>query len=150
MTDKTACAEDGVTEAAHIFLPHIVNIYIRSLADDVEQLRLPLALQFMFERRCGVKVILDGTLSVTADDEDVLNAACKSLLHNVLNGRLIYDGQHFLRRRLRRGEETRSIACGGNDGFAYALFLVHLICSIRYVNRARGAQHPALFMKICN
>ena len=150
MPNKTARAEDGVAQSAHIFLPYIVNVHIGGLANEVQQIIFSLARQLVLECRRGVEVILDGTLSMTTDDEDVLDAARECLLHNVLDGRLVYNGQHFLRRCLRRREEPRSVACGGNNGFAYALFLFHLMYSIHYVNRARGAQHPALFMKICN
>ena len=105
-----------------------MHVHIRRLAYEIEQFPLPLSLQFVFERGRRVEMILDGALPVSADDEDVLDAAQERLLDDVLDGRLIHDGKHFLRRRLRGGEEARAVSCGGNHCFSYRLSR-HVHCS---------------------
>ena len=84
----------------------------------LQEVELALLLELCLKRRRRVEVILDGALAVAADDEDLLDAARERLFDDVLDGRLIDDWQHLLRRRLRSRQEARAVACCWNDRFS--------------------------------
>ena len=105
-----------------------MHVHIRRLSYEIQEFLLSLALQFMFQRRCRVEMILNGALPVSADDENVLNTARERFLDDILDGRLVHDGEHLFRCRLSRGEKSRAISCGGNHCFSYRLSR-HVHCS---------------------
>ena len=84
----------------------------------LQEVELALLLELRLKRWRRVEVILDGALAVAADDEDLLDAARERLFDDVLDGRLIDDWQHLLRRRLRRRQEARTVAGRRNDCFS--------------------------------
>ena len=77
---------------------------------------LPVWLEAVLELERAIEVVLEGPLAAAGDDQDVGRCpALDRLLHHVLDGRLVDDGQHLLRLRLRRREEPRSQAGRGDD-----------------------------------
>ena len=85
-----------------MLLTDVMDIDGPRLAHHLQELGFPLLLELHLQRRCRVEVILDGPLCMAADDQDLLNPTRQSLLHNVLDCRLVHDRQHLLRRRFRR------------------------------------------------
>src|ERR1700720_2394083 len=63
-------------------------------------------------------MVFDGILAFTGDDDDVLDAGGDALFSDVLNLRLVPDGEHFFGLRFGSGEEARAEARGREDGFA--------------------------------
>ena len=126
VTDKAPRTENGITKTAHIFLPYIVNIDICGLPHEIQQVLFALSFELILKRRSRVKVILDGTLAVSANDKDIFNAALQRLFHNILDGWLVHNGQHLLRRCLGCGKKSCPISCCRNDSLSYAL-LFHLM-----------------------
>ncbi len=61
-----------------------------------EQTVLPPAMSFSSSFWRAVEVILDGFLAPARDDEDVLDSSQSSFLNNILNNRLVHEGQHSL------------------------------------------------------
>ena len=117
VTHERFRAEDGIAEAAHILLADVMDFDGRRLLHELQQVRLPLATEFRLELGCRVEMVFDGALAVAADDQDVLDAARERLFDDVLNRRLVDDGQHLFRRRL-RGRQARAITGRRNDGLA--------------------------------
>ena len=52
--------------------------------------------QLFFQLRAAVEVILDDALVAAQNDEDIGDAGTHSFFHQILNGRLVHNGQHFL------------------------------------------------------
>ena len=50
--------------------------------------------------------------------QDVRDAALDGFFHDVLDDRLVHDGQHFLGHGLGDGQKARAESGGGDDGFA--------------------------------
>src|SRR5260370_7529468 len=62
--------------------------------------------------------VFDGVFSLAGNDDDVLDCGSDALLGDVLNLRLVDDGEHFFRLRLGGGEEARAESRGRGDSFA--------------------------------
>jgi hypothetical protein len=58
-----------------------------------------------------VEVVLECVLVAAGDHQDVGEPRIDRLLDHVLDGRLVDDGEHLLRHRLGRGEESCSQPC---------------------------------------
>ena len=67
--------------------------------------------------RHTVEVILQRILVTSGDHQHVGEARRHGLLHDVLDGRFVHDGQHFLRHGLGGRKEASAQSGGGNDGF---------------------------------
>src|SRR5260370_1881397 len=65
-------------------------------------------------------MVLDGMLSLSRHDDDVLDPGHNALFHDVLNLRFVHDRQHFLGLGFRGGQETRAQSRGGQDRLAYS------------------------------
>jgi hypothetical protein len=63
-----------------------------------------------------VEVVRDVVLVAPQDDQHVIDARRHRLFDDVLDGRLVDDGQHLLRHRLGGGKEPRAETRSGDDG----------------------------------
>jgi hypothetical protein len=66
-------------------------------------------------------VIFDGILAFAGYDDDVLDAGGDALFNDILNLRLVDDGEHFFRLSFGGGQEARAKAGGRKDRLAYFL-----------------------------
>ena len=57
-------------------------------------------------------MVFDGILAFAGDDYDVFDPGSDALFGDVLNLRLVDDGEHFFRLRLGGGQEARAESCG--------------------------------------
>jgi len=57
-----------------------------------------------------VEIVLDRAFATTGDEDDMLDSGFEGLIDNVLNGRTVNDGQHFLRDGLGRRQNPRAHA----------------------------------------
>lgn len=64
-------------------------------------------------------MVLNGSLCMAADDKDLFNPACTDFLYNVLDGRNINNGKHFLGHRFCSWQETGSETSSRNYGFTH-------------------------------
>ncbi len=62
-----------------------------------------------------IEVILQRALVPPRHQQDVIEAGGGRLFHDVLDGRLVNDGQHLLGLSLGRGQEPSSEPSGGDD-----------------------------------
>ena len=81
-------------------------------------------------------MILDGVLSFSRDDNDVLNPGNDALFDNVLNLRLVHDGQHFFGLGFGRRQKSRAEPGGRQNRFA------HFACSGTLSLRGIGHSAP--------
>ena len=65
-----------------------------------------------------VEMILDHALVAPGDEDEMLDAGFLGLVDDVLDQRLVDDGQHFLRHRLGGGQDAGAEAGDREDGFA--------------------------------
>ena len=121
IADEGTGAQNRISQTAHILLADVVDIDIGRLTQDVEKILPPLTQELVLECRRRVKMILDGAFPMTADDQNFLDTACQGFLHNILDGRLIDNGQHLLRCCFRRRKKSCSISCCRNNRFSYLL-----------------------------
>ena len=108
--------EDGVAEPERLLLPHVRHAdHVGDRADLLEQIQLRATLQQALQLVGDVEMILDGGLAASGDDDDRLDPRGHRLLDDVLDDRLVDQGQHLLGLGLGGGKETRAHACGGED-----------------------------------
>jgi len=62
-------------------------------------------------------VVLDGTLPLAGDNQDILDSRVHTLLNHILDGGGVNDGKHFLGLRLGGGKETGAETGGRNHCF---------------------------------
>ncbi len=67
--------------------------------------------------RGTVKMVFNQALAAVGDNQDIRDAGADGLFHNILDGGLVHDGQHFLRHGLCGGKNPRPKPRGGDDGF---------------------------------
>ena len=65
-----------------------------------------------------VEMILDHALVAAGDEDEMLDARLLGLVDDILDQRLVDDGQHFLRHRLGGGQEAGAETGDREDGFA--------------------------------
>lgn len=65
-----------------------------------------------------VEMIFDDVFVAAGDEDEVLDAGFPRLVIDVLDQRLVDDGQHFLRHRLGGGQDAGAEAGDGEYGFA--------------------------------
>ena len=63
-------------------------------------------------------MVFDGVLAFAGDDDDVLDAGGHALFNDVLNLRLVDDGEHFFGLRFGGREEASAKAGGREHGLA--------------------------------
>ena len=77
--------------------------------------------QLFLQLGAAVKVILDNALVAAQNDQDIGNAGADGLLHQILDGGLVHEGQHALGHclgsRQYAGTKTRSRNNGFGDFF---------------------------------
>ena len=100
-------------------LANIMDIDIRRLPHQFQQIRLALALQLRLQRRSRIEMILYGALVAPVYDDYILNAALYRLLDDILYRRLVHYGQHLLGLGLGGGKEPCAEPRRGNNGFFY-------------------------------
>jgi hypothetical protein len=109
----------GVAEAAGLALADVVDVGHLGdglhLLQHVELAGLP---EVVLELEGAVEVVLDGPLAPAGDDQDVAQADPDGLLHHVLDGRLVDEGQHLLGLGLGGREEPGAQPGGGDDRLA--------------------------------
>ena len=64
-----------------------------------------------------VEMILDHALVAPGDEDEMLDAGLLGLVVDILNQRLVDDGQHFLRHRLGGGQDAGAETGDREDGF---------------------------------
>ncbi|CAM5338573.1 hypothetical protein SALBM311S_08117 [Streptomyces alboniger] len=115
VADMAAGAEHRVAQAQGLALADVVDVgQACRVAHRVQAYRVALGGECLFQFEGVVEVVLDGPLVPTGDHQHVVEPGRGGLLDDVLDGRLVDDRQHLLRRRLRRGEEAGAEA-GGRD-----------------------------------
>ena len=75
--------------------------------------------QRLFQLVVPVEVVFDGVLATAGNEEHVIQAGRHGFLHDVLDGRLVDDRQHFLGRRLGRRQEPGAQPGRGNHGLGH-------------------------------
>ena len=119
VADVEAGHADGVAEPARLVLADEVDV--RHLADGQDlgqRLVLAAAREGRLELGRAVEVVLDRLLGPAGHDEDVLDARRHGLLDDVLDPRLVDQGDHLLGRRLGGREEAGAEPRGGDDCLA--------------------------------
>ena len=111
--------QDGVAEAEGFLLAGVADLdHVGDAANEFGQRVLALLFEILFEDGRAIEMILDGIFALAGDDDDVLDAGGHALFGDVLDLRLVHDGEHFLGLGLGGGKETRAEARGGQNGFA--------------------------------
>ena len=118
VADHGPRAEHGMAEAERRRLADVdgAGRARQDAAQRIEQVVLALRLERGLEFRVGIEVILDRPLGTAGHEHEVRGTGLQGLLGGVLDQRLVDDGQHFLRRRLGRGQEARAAAGHGKYG----------------------------------
>ena len=62
--------------------------------------------QHLFELELPVEMVLDHALVAAGDEDEVLDAGCHGLIHDMLDQRTVDHRQHLFRHRLGRGQEA--------------------------------------------
>src|SRR5690606_7774406 len=107
VADVLARAVHGVPEPARLTLAHVVHDgEVAGLLDGPQAFGVALGAQRLLQFVRPVEVVLDGPLAAAGDHEDVVEAGVDRLLDDVLDRRLVDDGQHFLGCRLGGGQES--------------------------------------------
>ncbi len=116
---QVARDQHGVTEAERLFLSRVADLHhVRDIADHLGLLFLAVLLEEIFEKWRSVEVILDRALAAAGDNDDVLDAGSHAFFSDILNLRLIDNGQHFFGLRFGGRQKTRAQAGGRQNGFA--------------------------------
>src|SRR6266568_1077325 len=142
VADKVASNENGVAKPERFLLPRVAEL--QHVADFSNQLGLiffPFLFQKALERRRRIEMIFDGILAFAGDDNDVLDSRRDAFFRDVLNLRLVDDGEHLFGLRFGGGKEARAEAGGREDRLSNFLMRVHGAISRRSVRnggRIRG------------
>ena len=107
-------------QSSRLLLPDERNV--RHIGDGLQLLKLlGLAALFqplvVFER--VVEMVFNRFLVPPRDDEDVRDAGGDGLLHQILDGGLVHNRQHFLRHALGDRKHTGAQSGSRNDGLCY-------------------------------
>ena len=111
--------QHGVAKAERLLLAGVADLdHIGDAANEFGLRVLALLFQELFEEGSAIEVIFDGVLALAGDDDDVLDAGGDAFFGDVLDLRLVHDGEHFLGLGFSGGKKTRAEAGGGQNGFA--------------------------------
>lgn len=120
VADQVLGAEDGMAQPQRFGLADITEVrQVRNMPDLVKDLPLAAALEIFFEFERAVEVIFDRTFSSSGNDDDVFDAGCDGLLHDVLNQRLVDQREHLFGRGFGSGEKACAQSSSGNNGLTY-------------------------------
>ena len=117
-------AAHGVPEAER--LPLAKEMYFGKRARGMHPFELrEVALPFEGRLQLGhpVEVVREVVLVAARHDEHIAQAGIRRLLDHILDRRLVDDGQHFLRHRLRRRQEAGAEPRRGNHCFRHRRLL---------------------------
>ena len=107
-------------QAERLFLARVA--YLHHVANLPHHSRLfffSFFFQEALQRGRIVEVIFDGVFAFSGNDDDVLDPRNNALLDDVLNLRLVHNGEHFLGLRLRGGQEARAKPRSRQNRFAH-------------------------------
>ncbi len=108
-----------MAQAEWLLLARIADLHhVCNVSDELGLLHLAVLFEKIFEEGRCVEVIFDGTFAAAGDDNDVLDAGGHALFRDVLDLRLINDGQHFLGLRFGGGEESSAQTGGRQNCFS--------------------------------
>ena len=93
--------------------------HLRHLAHFLQLVQLAGTLQQVFELQVVVEVVFDDVLVTVGDEDHVLDMGTLGLFHNILDDRLVVDGQHFLGNILAGGKRTGTPSCDRKNDLAY-------------------------------
>ena len=107
-----------MTQTQRLLLAHKQDVgHIGDAQTLLQHLFLAGLCQFFFQLGAAVKMILNNALVAAQNDQDIGNTGTDGLLHQILDGGLIHDGQHSLGHRLGGGQYTGAKTCSRNNGF---------------------------------
>jgi len=111
-----------VAETERFFLARVADLHhVADLADQLGLVVFSFFFEKMFEGRRRIEVVFDGIFAFAGDDDDVLDAGGDAFFHDVLNLRLVDNGEHFFRLRFGGREKAGAESGGGEDGLAHLL-----------------------------
>ena len=85
-------------------------------------------------------MVFHDALAAAGDDEDLLDAGGDGLLHDVLDGRLVHNGEHLLGHGLCGGQHAGAQACRGDDGFTDLLHGKHSPLIVSFLQPYRAGK----------
>jgi hypothetical protein len=120
VADQVARAPDGVAEAERNLLAREAGLAGARLQTlEMRELVILAALrQRVVELELQVEMILDDTLVAAGHEDEVLDPGFARLVHDILDHRLVDDGEHFLGDGLGSRKKTRAEAGDGEDCLA--------------------------------
>ena len=99
-----------------MFLADVVDVDRRNILNQVQQLVFPLLTQLQFQIDIGVEMVFNGPLAMAGDDEYFFDAALQGFFDDILDDRLVDNGDHFLGDGLGDWQKACPIACRRDDG----------------------------------
>jgi hypothetical protein len=120
VADQVARAPDGMAETERNLLAGEAGLArARLQALKMRELVVLAALrQRVVKFELQIEMILDDALVAAGHEDEVLDAGFARLVHDILDHRLVDDGQHLLGDRFRGREEARAEAGNREDCFA--------------------------------
>src|SRR3989441_191701 len=147
VADKVASNENGVAKPERLLLPRVAELqHVADFSNHLGLVFFPFFFKKSLERGRRIEMILDGILAFAGDDNDVLDSRRDALFRDVLNLRLVDDGEHLFGLRLGGGQKARAEAGGREDRLSNFLMRVHGAVSRRGVrNGGRIRWHSLNF-----
>ena len=109
---------DSVAEAEGLLLADKVDVGHAGNAKALFQhLLLARSGQLFLQLRAAVKVVFNDALVAAQDDQNIGDARTHGFLHQILDGRLVHDGEHPLGHCLGGGEHACAQTRSRDDGF---------------------------------
>ncbi len=110
VTDNLACTPDGMAETERFLLAReACRACLGQQAVQQRQLGILVSLtKGMLKLELDVEIVFDDMLAAAGHEHEMLDACLHRLIDDVLDNRLVDDGQHLLRHRLGRWQEPRS------------------------------------------
>src|SRR6266581_2907937 len=146
VADKVAGNENGVAKPERFLLPRVAELqHVADFSNHLGLVFLSFFLQKSFERRRRIEMIFDGILAFAGDDNDVLDSRRDALFCDILNLRLVDDGEHLFGLRFGGGKKARAEAGGREDRLSNFLMRVHAISRRSVRNGGRICWHSLSF-----
>jgi hypothetical protein len=138
-------AQHRVAEPLRVALPHVMDVgQGRGAPDGFKLVEVAFFLQGLFDERHPVEVVLERTFIASGNHEDVGDPRTHGLFDHVLDSGFVHDGEHFLRHRLRGGQETGPQSRSRNDCLTYGVSSIH---NPRLPMRAGDSPFPSVFSR---
>src|SRR5207245_7125688 len=147
VADEVAGHENSVAKSERLLLPRVAELqHVADFSNHLGLVFLPFFLQKALERGRRIEMIFDGILAFAGDDNDVLDSRRDALFRDILNLRLVDDGEHLFGLRFGGGKEARAETGGREHGLSNFLMRVHGAISRRGVrNGGRIRWHSLNF-----